>query len=353
MVAKRIEIDRELRQRIINAKYPPGSRLPTRVELEKEFDVSSITIQRAVNLLVEDGFAVAKGREGTFATENPPHLSKIALLFPYDFKECIADNQFYRAFSNEAKSVAKRMNVSFEIIDNFENWKNMEQIQKLLDDVLEKRLAGIIFAAVPAALENTSILNHPDIARVGIMSRPDYGIPAVWHDDFGFYSKAIDYLENKSCIKPAFLIPAMFLENTSKFIMKYVDHGKIQIKSKYLQQFALSAREGVGNLLELIFDSGNRETPDSLVIGDDNILPIASKQLEKMGFNGEDDIKIVSLANFPWPTKSCLPVLRIGYEANTTLEICVNCIQKQLNGEIPEIMTTLPALYEYEIGEKP
>lgn len=351
MVAKRIEIDRELRNRIINEEYLPGSRLPTRVELEKEFGVSSITIQHAVNRLVEAGFAVAKGRDGTFASNRPPHLSKIALLFPNVFEESIKENQFYRAFSNEVKSVEAKLNVSFEIIDNFISLANIEIIQKLLDDILEKRLAGIIFPFMPFSLDNTPILDHPNIARVGVMSEPKYDIPAVWHDDKGFFIKAMDYLQKEQCKSPAFLLPGILM-GLSEFLQQNLRARRMDTKNKWLQKLSIENHDNIGNLIELLFDPGQKELPDSLVISDDNILENVSKKLKEMGFNGKNDIKLVSLANFPWPTKSHLPVLRIGYEANKTLEICVNCIKKQLNGEQPEMMTTLPALYEDEIGGK-
>jgi hypothetical protein len=59
---------------------------------------------------------------------------------------------------------------------------------------------------------------------------------------------------------------------------------------------------------------------------------------------------LIGLANFPWLTESCLPVTRIGYEANKALELCVAIIQQQLAGQTPEALTVLPALHAHEVG---
>lgn len=51
-----IEIYNKLKQDIIIGKYPPGSMLPTEMELADMFYVSRITVQKAMQLLRKDGF---------------------------------------------------------------------------------------------------------------------------------------------------------------------------------------------------------------------------------------------------------------------------------------------------------
>ena len=46
----------DLRARILDRTYRPGGRLPTRTELQVSFEASSVTVQRALDRLVADGF---------------------------------------------------------------------------------------------------------------------------------------------------------------------------------------------------------------------------------------------------------------------------------------------------------
>lgn len=50
-----------LRDRIMEETYPPGSDFPTNLELMKEFEVHSGTIQNAVNQLIRDGLVFSSG----------------------------------------------------------------------------------------------------------------------------------------------------------------------------------------------------------------------------------------------------------------------------------------------------
>ena len=45
-----------LRREILEGMLKPGDRLPTRVLLEKSFSASSVTVQRAMDSLLRDGF---------------------------------------------------------------------------------------------------------------------------------------------------------------------------------------------------------------------------------------------------------------------------------------------------------
>lgn len=65
-----LSISEQLRQRILDRDYAPQSRLPSEREMIKEFQVSRITIRRAIANLIDQGLAIAHQGKGVFVTEH-------------------------------------------------------------------------------------------------------------------------------------------------------------------------------------------------------------------------------------------------------------------------------------------
>lgn len=63
------EIAADLRQRIADGEYPPGSELPSYRELAKLYSCSVSTITRALSLLRHDGIAVGEQGRGVFVAD--------------------------------------------------------------------------------------------------------------------------------------------------------------------------------------------------------------------------------------------------------------------------------------------
>lgn len=62
-----------LRARLIAGRYPVGGRLPTEEELTRIFDVSRVTIRRALDMLVNEGYVERRQGSGyTVLTLSPP-----------------------------------------------------------------------------------------------------------------------------------------------------------------------------------------------------------------------------------------------------------------------------------------
>lgn len=63
-------IQNDLRQQIISGKFENGDKFYTEAELTKLYNVSSITVIRAVNELVKDGYLVRQQGKGTFISRS-------------------------------------------------------------------------------------------------------------------------------------------------------------------------------------------------------------------------------------------------------------------------------------------
>lgn len=73
------QVEDELYRRIQREEYTPEKRLPTEAELAKQFDVSTITIKKAILNLVEQGVLVRKQGKGTFVVspKQPRELTRV------------------------------------------------------------------------------------------------------------------------------------------------------------------------------------------------------------------------------------------------------------------------------------
>ncbi len=81
----------ELRKLIADGVLQPGEKLPSSRELQKQLNLSAITIENGLNLLVEEGFLFRRPRCGTFVAEEPPRT----IGEPVDPPKCV-----YVVFSN-------------------------------------------------------------------------------------------------------------------------------------------------------------------------------------------------------------------------------------------------------------
>ena len=75
-----LEVADKIKEDIFSGKYPVGSMLPTESELEELFQVSKITVRKAIELLASDEYVEKKSGRGTTVLSNRPYnrLSKAA-----------------------------------------------------------------------------------------------------------------------------------------------------------------------------------------------------------------------------------------------------------------------------------
>ena len=60
-----LEVADKIKEDIFSGKYPVGSMLPTESELEELFQVSKITVRKAIELLASDEYVAKKSGRGT------------------------------------------------------------------------------------------------------------------------------------------------------------------------------------------------------------------------------------------------------------------------------------------------
>ncbi len=344
-----VDVAGMLRERINDGIYPPGSRLPTRTTLEKELDTSSHTLQRALDDLITEGYVVTRKWEGSFISESPPHLSKICLFMPASLEHGVRVNRFYRSIVAELPVVARQLHVSFEILECAEELRNWEKVQRLVEDVRLKRLAGILFLAVPGNFAGTPIYDAPGIARVALSSESVFGIPAVTGSS-EFYSRALGFLAENGARRPAVIIDTLTHSRKPDIFPALFHRYGLEFCPQLLLAPPSGRGETLTRLIRIWHSMPESQRPDSLVVYDDNRLNMVTATLCELNWLCNSPKRIVALANYPWVPEVEIPLTFLGFETDRVLELCTRSILAQCRGENVPLHTALPALFEHELN---
>ena len=129
-----------LRNRIVAGEFPPGSRLPTLRDLSRQLGLSPVTLQKATNQLAREGFLKPMGSQGTFVSENPPHLCRYAIAFPSRPNGAGYWTNWWTTLQQAAATVV-RSQPPKEIVPYYDitGHVDVEDYQRLLDDVQARR----------------------------------------------------------------------------------------------------------------------------------------------------------------------------------------------------------------------
>lgn len=343
----RNEIARELRRQIVAGALAPGCRLPTRVEIESRFSASPFTVQRALENLRADGFITVNGRQGTYVAAHPPHLGNFALVFPGD-PGGASRKRFWMALGREAANYPLPAEQALRVFHNIDGARGNPAYEELLYDVLAHRVAGLIFAAAPHRLQSTPILDEPGIPRVGIQSgQADTKYPVVVPDSHSFFARAFDHLKQRGCRRVA-CITAPHRDGVMAQMRQLALGAGLQSPLYWWQSISPAWPEAARNCAHLLFNAGQAERPDALIIGDDHLVEHAMLGLVDAGVREPGELRIVAHCNFPYAMPCPLPCTWLGFDARAVLQACINAITAQRRGGEPPALTRIPAIFEHE-----
>ena len=92
-----IQVASVMRRRIETKQWHPGAKIPTLLELEREFQVARVTVRQAVHILCEEGLLRSQQGSGTFAAEKSAERHWFKLATTWDvLVESIKDNVLKR-----------------------------------------------------------------------------------------------------------------------------------------------------------------------------------------------------------------------------------------------------------------
>ncbi len=339
-----------IRNDIVQGRIQPGGRLPTRTELELRFNVSNATLQRALDRLMQQGFAYAKGTLGTFVSEHPPHIAHVGLVFslaPTD----IGYTRFYAAITNEAQKYEHATGRKMTIYCGGGAHGDSEEFRRLVRHVRHHRVGGLIFMHPVDSYVGTPVLDEPGIARVSLGAVPRSGLAVVHLSRESLIVKGLDELVKKGRRRLAIVTSSSDVADRAlveRWIKLSAERG-LATGLHWIQGCSLNVTAGVGNIARLLMFGGQTDRPDALIIMDDNLVEHATAGLVAAGVNVPADLDVIAHCNFPWPTPSVLPVTRVGFNNTDFMKQCVRLIDQMIRGEKPLPVTDVNAVREDEV----
>ena len=344
VILKQSLVSEYLRKEIIEGRFPPGGRLPTQVQLVDQFRVSGVTIQRALDRLIREGFIRTHGRNGTFVTAHPPHLYSYGVVFR-DHPQ-VGRSRYHQMLEAEALRLQRSSDRKVTIFNRVTGHEDTEPSRELLALVRSLQMAGLILIDADM-FSNTLLLDEAGIFRCAIMSRKvdSLSCPIVFPDMTGMIDLALDTLVERGRKRIATLNTMGVYSEVGEYLRQAMQQRGITTHERWQQIVPHDIPEAARNNVLMQMHSAN-DRPDGLFIVDDNLAEGASSGLVMAGVSVPRDVEVVAHCNFPWLTPSVLPMQRIGFDTRQIMETAVNVIDMQRQDQAVQKVIRIPAVLE-------
>jgi len=334
-----------LRLEIVRGRWAPGTQLPPRVELAADLGTCKATLQKAMSLLVAEGFIEIGARKtGTLVASHPPHLSRYRLIFPFGPDDW---GQFWHALEAAARELTTERR-EFAPFYGLSGHRSIEEFQTVVNEAHTRSVAGLIFASSADELQGTPLFDQPGIPRVAIAVEGQLpGIPKVFVDLEDFMMQSVKHLVARGRRRLALLSA----DGAALFERALAAHG-LSARSVWEQFAGKYNPQAARHVVELLMHPGQSERPDGLIVADDNLLTAAGEGLLAVGVRVPEDVSVVALTNFPNLVPCAVPVTRIGFDIPALLDLLVERLEQVSRGETPPECTLVPAVFAPDTANK-
>lgn len=313
-----------------------GERLPIRTELQRRFGASCITIQRVIDRFVFEGLLETRGSQGTFVAARPPHLHRIALIFPFGPQADGHWKGYYRALHNAAEEL-RREGHDLQIILAEEHRHPTAAFASVQEACRDGLIAGLIFASPPEVWAGMPIADAP-IARVGLSYTQRSDVARVHPDHDSFIQRAALILAARGCRRPALIANVETTQTpvvVERWLRYFADAG-IPLRPQWLLGCPLEWPRSAAGMARLLCAPWACERPDGLLVADDAFEEPVLAGLMSEGVRVGTDMRVVCLANFPLASGAALPVIRLGFDIAALLRHALARIQILRTGATAE-----------------
>jgi len=150
MIPKYIQLKEQINEGIISKKYPLHTKLPTELELAKEYNVSRATVRSALDLLMDEGIIEKKWGSGNTVIGSKDNTSQdcVALVIPNSYSDKCS--VIIEELSSHLYKKQLRTNVYITNDD-------IQTEREILTDISKDLFAGYIIMPTASALPSLNL----------------------------------------------------------------------------------------------------------------------------------------------------------------------------------------------------
>jgi DNA-binding LacI/PurR family transcriptional regulator len=344
-----------LRRSIVDGELAPGQRLPPRTDIERRFQASPVTVQRALERMIADGFVTVAGSQGTFVADFPPHLHHYAMVFPVQ-RDAANWRHFWSLLADQAERFSRDLPTPISLRFGVEPGIDDAEVARLAEDLAAQRLSGIIFASDPWQLKGTPLVDHPGVPRVTFsFSQGNTRIPGIslGGDGLLFFRSALDRLIAQGRRRIALLtVPGLSGQHLDTYRAALAERG-LPYQPWNVQVGLQDEPQWAAHLAMLLFRGAAGDRPDGLIIADDHLVDHACAGLIRQGMRIPEDVAVVAHANFPIVGSDLAPIARLGYDIPGVFATGLDLLGRQRAGQpVPRSTVIAPVFAPIPAGAR-
>lgn len=329
---KRREIIKALTGKIVSGEWALGEKIPNRLKIEKAFNASSVTVQRAMELLAADGFLEPRGRNGTFVSNKPPYLHNYAIVFYGSPKRNWS--AFLESLASEAAKLKLPDGFKIKYYYDINGDPRVKDYGHLISDIRAHRLAGIFFSANPYEVAGTPIIDEGEIPRVAITnSKAKNKFINVMLDGDSVGEMGVNYLIDRGCRKIGLFMSAQQSNHLLPIFKKIMSERNCVYRDEWVQSVNISTAWTTVNVVKLLFKLDKKDIPDGIYIADDNLTAHVIEGIRASNMSISKDIVLASHSNFPATFNHPDSVKLFGFNINQVLRESLQLIDMKNRSE--------------------
>lgn len=149
-----IQVASVMRRRLERGEWHPGAKIPTLVELEREFQVARVTVRQAVDILRDEGLLRSQQGRGTFAAEKSADRHWFKLATTWDVLiEPIKHNVIKRIKADSAPRMPTLRGDEGELADSYVFLRSIQYKGAEPYGIVNLHLAKAIYRRAPEAFQ--------------------------------------------------------------------------------------------------------------------------------------------------------------------------------------------------------
>jgi hypothetical protein len=332
----------DIRHRVVTGDLAPGGRLPGHRKLVEQYDSSMVTVQKAMQRLIEQGFVESVPRRGRFVAEHPPHSHRVAVAFPGHPDE-ISDyrwTMYLAALWASARRLSEQ--TEWELVPYFDiepdrQGNLTDGYRALMRDVRASRVAGIVFCYSPHNLSDTELMEDRPVPAVCLTGgRGEWG-PTVTVEKNRVLERAVARLVQRHRHRLAWVMIMKYDPQWLRAALEELNERYgFYTPPRWIHPMNQFHPKWVRHSLRTMLEAPAGERPDGLVIWDDHLIEPVAKALKEMEVEVPEQLEVVGYWNFPLAYEGDLPITRLGQDTQEQFRVALELLRRERGGsEVP------------------